>query len=139
MSSSTTRALSRCLVRLIPTIFLPLRPTPILTHTSRTQLRFLGHNLSSSNRCPSFNPNATSTHNNNISKAHSTQMTWNSTWTCLPLPHLHPLYLPWLPTVGHGRDTTLSLHKYLPPLPLRFPPHRRALTYAPTPPYPAVR
>src|SRR6266576_935450 len=142
MSSSSTRALSRCLVKLIPTIFLPLRPTPILTHTSQTQLGFLGHNLSSSNRCPSFNRNTTRTHNNNnnVSKVRSTQMTWNSTWTHAPLPHLHPLHLPWLPTVGHGRDTTRSLHKYLPPLPLHFPPHRRVpLLCTPTPPYPAVR
>jgi hypothetical protein len=133
--SSTTRALSRCLVRLIPTIFLPLRLTPRLTHTSQTQLRFLGHNLSISSRCPSFNRNTTSIHNIIISKARSTQMTWSSTWTRLPLPHLHPLHLPWLPTVGHGRDTTRSLHKYLPPL--RFPPHRRLCT--PTPPSPVVR
>src|SRR6266566_8814036 len=139
MSSSSTRALSRCLVKLIPTIFLPLRPTPILTHTSQTQLGFLDHNLSTSNRCPNFNRNTTSTHNAyDISKAHSTQMTLNSTWTHVPLPHLHPLHLPWLPTVGHGRDTTRSLHMYLPLL--HLPPHRRVpLLCTPTPPYPAVR
>jgi hypothetical protein len=137
---SSTRALSRCLVKLIPTIFLPLRPTPSLTHTSQTQLRFLGHNLSTSNRCRSFNRNTTSTDNNNISKAHSTQMTWNSTWTHFPLPHLHHLHLPWLFTVGHGRDTTRSLHKYLPRLPLYLPSHRRVpLLCIPTPPSPAVK
>ena len=51
--SSTTRALSRCQVRLIPTTFLPLRLTP-----------------------SSAPATAASTQNNNIiSKAHSTQMT----------------------------------------------------------------
>ena len=47
----------------------------------------------------------TSTHNN-TDKAYLTQITWNSTWTHLPL-HIHPLHLPRLPTAGHRFNTTV--------------------------------
>ena len=56
-----------------------------------------------------FNRDTTCTYNNDIGKAHSPQMAWNSTWTHFPLPHLH---LSWLPTAGL-RDDSTAVHRLL--------------------------
>ena len=85
MSSSSTRAPSWPRVRLIPPIIRPLPPTPSLTHTP---LNFLGHMNTTSNLSCNSNSTTTNIHTNRV---HSTQMTWSSTWTHLPLPHPLPL------------------------------------------------